>query len=263
MKKRIILWSTFIIIFCTSMCCIWHYADRMCKEYMGESLTVDLIREQLGIMSEGAVLPNGEWSYGMDISHHQPFIRWKRLRILVNDEGRTVWNEDKAVRTEVIDYVFMKATEGESFKDWRFKGRWKKAKSVGISRGAYHFFRPNRNAISQAQNYIRRVGDLESDDLPPILDIEKLEDCSKEILNERALEWLQIVEKYYGRKPIVYANPHYLNNVIDSRITKNYPIWVANYKVGRPSYPRWQYWQFTDRALVRGAGCVDLNVTRK
>ena len=263
MKPKLIRWVLLPLILTALFLIAIRRIDKVCQEYLNSPLNYELITEQLSDVTEGAILPKGEWSYGMDISHHQPFIRWKRLRILVNDEGRTVWNEDKAVRTEVIDYVFMKATEGESFKDWRFKGRWKKAKSIGISRGAYHFFRPNKSAISQAQNYIRRVGDLESDDLPPILDIEKMDDCSKEALNERALEWLQIVEKHYGRKPIVYANPHYLNNVIDSRITRNYPIWVANYKVGRPSYQRWQYWQFTDRALVRGAGCVDLNVTRK
>ena len=230
---------------------------------MGERLTPDLIDEHLKVMTEGAILPKGEWSYGMDISHHQPFIIWNKLRILVNQDGRTVLNEDKAVRTESIDYVFMKATEGESFKDWRFKGRWKKAKKAGITRGAYHFFRPGKNAVDQAQSYIQRVGVLDADDLPPVLDIERLDGCSNETLNKRALEWLQIVEKHYGRKPIVYANPHYLNNIIDSRITQNFPIWVANYKVSRPSFRRWQYWQFTDRALVKGAGCVDLNVKRK
>lgn len=230
---------------------------------MGERLTLDLIDEQLKVMAEGTILPKGEWSYGMDISHHQPFIIWNKLRILVNQDGRTVLNEDEAVSAETIDYVFMKATEGESFKDWRFKGRWKKAKKAGITRGAYHFFRPGKNAADQAQNYIRLVGKLDADDLPPVLDIERLDGCSIETLNRRALEWLLIVEKYYGRKPIIYANPYYLNNIIDPRITQNYPIWVANYKVARPSVGRWQYWQFTDRALVRGAGCVDLNVKQK
>ncbi len=262
MKKRRILWLA-IILFVTLICCTWLYADRMCKEYIGEKLTADLIKEQLRIMSEGVILPKGEWSYGIDISHHQPFIKWNELKILVDSEGRTIWNEEQSVRTEAIDYVFMKATEGESFKDWRFKGRWKKAKKAGITRGAYHFFRPSKNAVYQAQNYIQRVGEIDAEDLPPVLDIERLDDCSKETLNKCALEWLQIVEKHYGRKPIVYANPYYLNNIIDSRITQNYPIWVANYKVSRPSFGKWQYWQFTDRAIVKGVGCVDLNVKRR
>jgi GH25 family lysozyme M1 (1,4-beta-N-acetylmuramidase) len=35
-------------------------------------------------MTTGAMLPNGNWSYGIDISHHQPLVRWKKLRILIN-----------------------------------------------------------------------------------------------------------------------------------------------------------------------------------
>ena len=118
----------------------------MCWEYLSRPLTYEVISEQLSGMTEGAVLPKGEWSYGMDISHHQPIIRWNKLKILLDEDGRTVWREDKAVRTEAIDFVFMKASEGESFKDRCFEGRWEKAKKAGITRGAYHFFRPGKDA---------------------------------------------------------------------------------------------------------------------
>lgn len=260
MSKRIIIWGIACLVVLSCGVMGYRCANKMCKEYWGKPLTFSLVKEHLDGMAQGAVLPKGNWSYGIDISHHQPIIRWNRLKIHVDENGRTVWRKAKAVRTESIDYVFMKATEGETFKDWRFRGRWKKAKRAGISRGAYHFFRPGKSALSQAQNFIGQVGKLDENDLPPVLDIEKMDECSVETLNERALEWLRIVEKHYGRKPIVYANPYYLNNVIDSRITQNYPVWVANYKVNRPSYGRWHYWQFSDRALVRGAGSVDLNV---
>lgn len=75
MRKRRMLWLTFFLLFAILVYCVWDYADRMCKEYMGERLTVELIEEQLKVMTEGAILPKGELSYGIDISHHQPFIR--------------------------------------------------------------------------------------------------------------------------------------------------------------------------------------------
>lgn len=46
-----------------------------------------------------------------------------------------------------IDYVIIKASEGESFKDWRFKGRWRKADKYSYKRGAYHFFRPGKDGV--------------------------------------------------------------------------------------------------------------------
>ena len=261
MMKRVL----FIIVFaglCAAAFFGYRYADKVCREYLDAPFSMDLVVEQLGQMTEGVKLPRGNWSYGIDISHHQPVIRWSKLKILVDENGRTVWLKSKSVKEHSVDYVFMKATEGESFKDWRFRRRWRMAAKHGLRRGAYHFFRPGKDAASQVSNFISSVGSLSPDDLPPVLDIEKMDGCSAELLNRRALEWLRAVENHYGRKPIVYANPYYLKNVISPEITAAYPIWVANYKVSKPSVGGWKYWQFTDRALVRGAGCVDLSVGR-
>ena len=238
----------------------YRYADRMCQEYLGTPLNAEVIKEQISAMTEGSKLPAGNWSYGVDISHHQPLVNWKKMSVLVDNQGRTVWRKKIAISGKKIDYVIMKASEGESFKDWRFKRRWIKAQKYGYKKGAYHFFRPGKDASLQAQNYISQVGTLDPSDFPPILDIEKTDGLSAHDLNTIALEWLQIIEKHYGRKPIVYANPYYLNNILSSEITQRYPVWVANYGVSRPSWGKWHIWQFTDRALVRGVGCADLNV---
>jgi lysozyme len=259
------IWTIVIAGVCTAMFFGYRYADKVCREYLDAPFSVDLVldqMEQMEQMTEGVKLPSGKWSYGIDISHHQPVIRWSRLKIFVDENGKTVWRKSRSVKEHSVDYVFMKATEGESFKDWRFRRRWRLASKYGLRRGAYHFFRPGKDASLQVENFISHVGNLSPDDFPPVLDIEKMDGCSVEQLNRRALEWLKAIEKHYGRKPIVYANPHYLNNVISPEITAAYPIWVANYKVSRPSVGGWKFWQFTDRALVKGAGSVDLNVMR-
>lgn len=239
---------------------VFKYADRQCREHLGKSLTYELVRKQVASMTGGARIPEGDWCYGIDISHHQPMINWINLKVYADGKGRTVWQRSKAVRVESIDYVIMKATEGGDFKDSRFRDRWVKAESFGYKRGAYHFFRPGKSATLQAENYINTVGRLKKHDFAPILDIEKTDGQSKKIINQRALEWLRLMERHYGRKPIIYANPYYLNNILSKEITQNYPIWVANYRTSSPSFNRWHMWQFTDRGIVRGAGRVDLNV---
>lgn len=245
-----------------TLCLLWgyRYADRMAREYLGSPLSLSLIKEQVSTMTQGSQLPKGEWSYGIDISHHQPLVFWDNLKIYLDESERTVWRQKNSVKEVNIDYVIMKASEGENFRDWRFKSRWKAANESGYKRGAYHFFRPGKEAVSQARNFIDQVGDILPDDFPPILDIEKTDDVSIIELNQRALDWLKIIEKHYGRKPIVYANPYYLHNILSNEIKSAYPIWVANYGTPRPGWGQWHIWQFTDRALVRGVGCVDLNV---
>lgn len=259
-RRKAIIWSSILLVSVVSIFCAYKFGDRMCRTYFDKPLTMEVIVEQVSAMTQGTRLPKGKWSYGIDISHHQPIIRWSKLRILLDEDRMTVWSKRNSKIEVPIDYVIMKASEGENFKDWRFKGRWQKSLKHGYKRGAYHFFRPGKDASAQANNYIRQVGPIQSADFAPILDIEVMDDLSADNLNKRALEWLKIIEKHYGRKPIVYANPYYLKNVLSTEITHNYPIWVANYGVSSPSWARWHMWQFTDRALVRGVGCADLNV---
>lgn len=257
---RFIKWTS---IFTALAFCLYggyRYADRMTREYLGSPLSLSLIKEQVSTMTQGTQLPKGEWSYGIDISHHQPLVFWDNLKIYLDERGRTVWRKKNSIKEVNIDYVIMKASEGENFRDWRFKSRWKAANESGYKRGAYHFFRPGKTALSQAQNFIDQVGELKPDDFPPILDIEKTDGESCEDINSRILEWLEIIERHYGRRPMVYANPYYLNNILSDKITLNYPIWVANYDTPRPNWQNWTIWQFTDRALVRGIGSVDLNI---
>jgi lysozyme len=187
-------------------------------------------------------------------------VFWRNLKVYTDQNGRTVWKKKNAIKETRIDYVIMKASEGETFRDWRFKRRWKKADKFSYRRGAYHFFRPGKEAQAQARNFISQVGDIGPEDFPPILDIEKTDGLSAKTINKRALEWLHFIEQHYGLKPIIYANPNDLNNFLSREITENYPVWVANYGVPRPNWNQWYICQFTDRAVIRGVGCADLNV---
>jgi GH25 family lysozyme M1 (1,4-beta-N-acetylmuramidase) len=210
---------------------------------------------------KGARIPPGAFSYGIDISYYQDKVECDSLMVMTDAKGRTISSITHAKDVRPVSYVLIKATEGVSMKDRMFSSHWKEAEKKNVRRGAYHFFRSSKDPLEQAGHFIETVGNLRYKDLPPVLDIETIhKGCSREELNSKALIWLKEVESHYGRKPIVYANPHYLKNILSPQITQNYPIWVANYEVSRPSYKRWHMWQFTDRALVKGVGSVDLNV---
>ncbi len=214
---------------------------------------------------KGAKIPEGNYVYGIDISRYQPDVDWKDLKILVDENGVTTSSLNEAVETKEISYVFIKATEGTSLVDKRFKSHWKKARQANIRRGAYHFFISSKDPETQARLFIKTVGKLTEEDLPPVLDIETIHDgCSNKALNDKALVWLKAVEKHYGRKPIVYSNASFINNNLSKEIKDNYPIWVAHYKTHRPRCDRWHIWQFTDQAIVFGIeGNVDVNVTTR
>lgn len=211
---------------------------------------------------KGASIPSGSYSYGIDISHYQEKIKWDSLMVMTGKDGRTILSKTHAKALKPVSFVFIKATEGSNMKDRHFRKHWEEAGKRNIRRGAYHFFRSSKNGTLQARHFIRTVGNLRYKDLPPVLDIETIhKGCSDDILNARALEWLEEVERHYGRKPIVYSSASFISDHLSKEIMERYPIWVAHYDVEQPQTESWMFWQFTDKALVYGVeGYIDLNV---
>ncbi len=214
----------------------------------------------------GVVIPSvGFTSCGIDISHNNkgPVI-WDSLMVMTDRSGRTVKSLQDAARVFPVRFVFIKATEGVSLKDTKFREYWREAGERDIQRGAYHFFRSSKDGRTQARNFISAVGELRHSDLPPVLDIETIHrGCSRKTLNDRALEWLRTVELHYGRRPVIYTSDSFAKNILSDEITANYPVWIAHYGVDSPDFESWEYWQFTDRALVYGLPePVDLSVRR-
>lgn len=214
----------------------------------------------------GTKVPPGDWRYGIDISHHNAGdIVWDSLYVLTDKRGKTIRDHHLAKDIRPVSFVFIKATEGVSMVDKDFKRNWQDAGRSGLRRGAYHFFRSSKDGEAQARLFIKTVGDLRFKDLPPVLDIETIHrGGSMKKLNEEALKWLETIEGHYGKKPIVYTGSSFARDWLSKRITDNYPVWIAHYEKDRPDFDGWIFWQFTDKAVVKGVpGPVDLSVMKR
>ena len=173
-------------------------------------------------------------------------------------QGRIDWPE---VARQHVRFAFIKASEGGTLRDARFRRNWHEARAAGILSGAYHYFQPTRAGQAQANLFIATVP-IRPGDLPPVLDVEapRFHDVAEMRREVRA--WLVAVEAHYGVRPILYSNytfyRHYLAGHFD-----DYPLWLAHYEVARPALPaeRWIIWQHSDEAYVPGIrGAVDFNV---
>lgn len=203
---------------------------------------------------------------GIDVSHYKNQIDWVR----VQDSG--------------LSFAIIKATEGNNFIDSRFDYNWTRARRVGMIRGAYHFFRPLVDPVSQARHYLRIVGSiLDKTDLPPVLDVEVFPDFIKNEYKKistserqgRVRAWLQAVETATGRTPMIYTDYYTWRDYLgDSEAFSRYPLWIAAYKVDQPRIPAnnwggkgWTFWQYTNKGVVPGirdeAACVDMNYFRE
>ncbi len=182
--------------------------------------------------------------HGIDVSRHQYLINWDTVAI------------------QPIDFVFMKATEGEELVDRHFKHNWETVKSKGIKRGAYHFFHPTLSPLQQATNFINTVP-LEYGDLPPVIDFEVTNGASDTTVINRLQSWISLVEKYYQVRPIIYTNQKLYKRYIASNFD-DHIIWMARYNTSAPTMmenKKWHFWQYGNRGTVKGIkGDVDLNV---
>ena len=151
---------------------------------------------------------------------------------------------------------------GNHDKDNHFNHFWEEAKKHNITRGAYHFYRPDEDPELQAQFYIKNVK-LQSGDFLPVLDIEKLpKRKSKEQYLKDVQTWLDIVENYYRKKPIIYTYYYFYKDYLRGKFDE-YPLWLANYNdVLSPSdEDDWKIWQFTEKGISEGANVkIDLNI---
>ena len=211
----------------------------------------------------GTAVPSGYDYFCLDISHYNRGIEWDSLKVAIDPRGYTTRSLLHAKRILPVRWVIVKATEGETMIDDKFQDNWSEAGRINVSRGAYHFFLTSKDPRKQAENYIARVK-LRKSDLPPILDVEKMhKGCTRKMLNDRALTWLEIIEKHYGRKPIVYSSDSFARTMMSSDITDNYPLWIARYNTEAPKTSKWSIWQFTDKAMVIGVpGYCDLSVIK-
>ncbi|MDX1986662.1 MAG: GH25 family lysozyme [Candidatus Obscuribacter sp.] len=194
---------------------------------------------------------DGKILTGVDVSGWQDEVDWQRLK----DSG--------------VDYAYLKSTEGRTFVDPTYAVNRQNARKAGVITGAYHFFRPATPVLDQVDNFMKVVGRVESDDLPPALDLEDpslWRGYSHAEKLEMVLTWLQEVEKRTGVRPIIYASPSFVESVLGSAPElASYKLWLAHYtSADAPSLPQpfsdWLMWQYSDKGRLPGVvGNVDLN----
>jgi lysozyme len=169
---------------------------------------------------------------GVDVSHYQ---------------GRIDWS---AVEEAGVGFAFVKATEGATYTDPAFRRHWAALGETRILRGAYHRFKPTRDAAAQAEHFLAVVP-VRDGDLPPVLDVEATDAVSDARLVRGVRTWLDVVERRTGVRPIVYTKPGFRRAHLGTALD-DYPLWIAEYGVGSPSAGNWAFWQHSERGRVPG-----------
>lgn len=170
-----------------------------------------------------------------------------------------------AVKNSGIQVVYMKASEGNYYRDKFLDQNYNNAKANGLYVGFYHFFRANIDAVAQAQYFVNCIQGKESD-CKLCIDIETTEGCDANILSVMCGQFLEEVKRLVGKEVVLYTYTSFarcnLTNVVGC-----YPLWIADYRGenrlpnDNPIWNEWSGYQFCSDGRVNGINTdCDMNL---
>jgi lysozyme len=192
-------------------------------------------------------IPKNYTIHGIDVSYYQGKIDWQKVKAMKEDEVQ-------------VTFAFIKATEGLLNVDPYFQRNWREAPKAGIKVGAYHFFRPKRPGLWQANFFLQTVR-IEKGDLPPVVDIESLDGVSPVQMRKELNAFIIQIEERIKVKPIIYSGLKFYQDYLMSYYD-GYPFWVAHYHQPKLKLASkaWKFWQHSDKARINGVNhAVDFN----
>ena len=205
----------------------------------------------LNLSSTYSMTPVSNLVYeGIDVSNWQRYINYSQ------------------VKASGIEVVYIKASEGTTYKDPYFETNYQNAKANGLKVGFYHFLtaRNTQQARAQAQ-FFASVISGKSPDCKLAMDYEQFyEGNSIAEINQIAQAFMERLQELTGKEVIVYSNLNDARNVFNSEISSRYPLWLAywgDYNNLQNISSNWQIFegvQYTNKGVVPGInGYVDRN----
>ena len=218
-------------------------------------LTIFILAKQKKIFINKWFVDETNSTIGVDVSAYQANIDMNKLK------------------EQNIKFIYIKATEGSKKKDDRFDENWENAKNADLLSGAYHFFSYDSEGRTQAENFINTVGEDIKGRLIPVVDVEYYGDKEtnppdKEDVVRELKIFLDIIEKEYGVKALIYTRADIYNNYLKGEFDQ-YKKWISSlYTPLSWKYKDdWYLWQYLNRGELEGytggEKYIDLNVLNK
>lgn len=159
-----------------------------------------------------------------------------------------------------VEFAWIKASEGSSFRDKNFSDNHHLAGKAGLKRGAYHFFRFDKDGVEQAMNLLDAIGNRHLE-MGMAIDVESSgnpEGISEDVIRERLASMVDYLN-LRGIAPTLYCNKKDYFKYMEGTFPGHY-LWVCSLSE-EPSVGACTFWQYSHKGNVKGIkGDVDMNV---
>ena len=160
-----------------------------------------------------ALSPQDNLEYdGIDVSNWQRYIDYSQ------------------VKNDGIEMVYIKASEGTTFRDPYMEYNYANAKANGLKVGFYHYV--TATTVTQAERQAEFFASVISGkdyDCKPAMDYERFYGVGRNQVNQIAVAFIRKLKEITGNEVIVYSNLNNLRNTFDSRVANEGKLWLAYY----------------------------------
>lgn len=178
-------------------------------------------------------------------------------------QGRVDWAAQAAAGSR---FAYVKATEGRSYRSPAFDHQYLGAGAAGLVRGGYHFARPDSGGPEEQVDFFLNNGGGWTPDgrtLPGMIDLEGYHGLPRDygLGRQDIREWISTFLIRYrdavGRRPVVYTNAYWWNEVVGDWTPTNTPLFLAAYRSDPPTllpgrWWAWELWQYSDSGPFAG-----------
>ncbi len=185
---------------------------------------------------------------GIDISSHQGYIDWAKV------------SSDKDIR-----FVYIKATEGATYRSPHYAHNLSQARRYGLLVGSYHYLTSTSSIDEQFENF-SKFALKPVQDLIPMLDVEVRGHWSRSQLIDSVDKFCELVEHHYGVQPMIYSTMGFYNKNLTPHFNKHH-LYIGRYSNSEPEI-NWEgeftIWQYSETGIIPGIDAyVDLCRFRK
>lgn len=153
---------------------------------------------------------------GIDVSSNQGEIDFDKAAEWRGENG------------EYIGFIIIRGSIGSGGKDVYFERNWEEAGRVGWKRTMYHLFKPDQEGKTQAENFIKVMGDRIPDfDIGIDDEIKPPTGQSNVLTTTRLLEINETISSLF-LKPMMYTSPGWWNAYITRGSGAGFKLWIAD-----------------------------------
>lgn len=190
--------------------------------------------------------PQSELRYqGIDVSNWQGYIDYSQ------------------VRNAGIEIVYIKGSQGTTYKDPYFEINYENAKANNLKVGFYHFLTAtNIQEAEQEAIFFATVISGKQADCKLALDYEQFNGVNREQINQIAIAFIRKIKELTEKEVIIYSDLSNAENTFNSEVASTGELWIAFYGDYRnlqnvnTSWSNFIGVQYTDRATVAGINTV-------